>query len=133
MFYKILTEMFLELNIPLLIFSYIHFFFYMLVCFSPIIFPYYCDFYIYLFMNGVILQWILMDGCILTNKDVFKSDFVRVLYFSGLFNDLNYIDTIDYISNLVIIPAYFYYTMKLGYLVIFTLLFLCLVFDIKIK
>ena len=125
--------MFLELNIPLLIFSYIHFFCYMLVCFSPIIFPYYCDLYIYLFMNGVILQWILMDGCILTNKDVFKSDFVRVLYFSGLFNDLNYIDTIDYISNLVIIPAYFYYTIKLGYLLIFTLLFLCLVFDIKIK
>lgn len=125
--------MFLELNIPLLIFSYIHFFFYMLVCFSPIIFPDYCDFYIYLFMNCVILHWIFMDGCILTHKDVFKSDFVRVLYFSGFFNDLNYIDTLDYISNLVIIPAYFYYTIKLGYLLIFTLLFLCLVFDIKIK
>ena len=125
--------MILEVNLPILIFSYLHFFAYTILCFSPLIIPSEYEYYNYLFICAVIIQWLTLDGCILTNKDVFESDFVRVLYFSGLFSDLNYIDVLEYISNLVILPAFIYYSIKFRYLLVGLILSLFLVHRIKIK
>lgn len=123
----------IEINLPVLIFSYFHFLCYLILCFSPLIIPFEYEYYTYLFICAVIIQWIILDGCILSNKDVFESDFVRVLYFSGLFSDLNYIDVLEYISNLVILPAFIYYSIKFKYLLLGLILLLFLVHRIKIK
>lgn len=123
----------IEINLPVLIFSYFHFFCYLILCLSPLIIPLEYEYYNYLFLCGVIIQLIILDGCILSNKDGFESDFVRVLYFSGFFSDLNYIDVFEYISNLVILPAFIYYSIKFKFLLVGLTLLVCLIQRIKIK
>ena len=123
----------IEINLTVLIFSYLHFFCYLILCLSPLIIPLEYEYYNYLFICGVITQWILLDGCILSNKDIFESDFVRVLYFSGFFKDLNYIDVFEYISNLVILPAFIYYSIKFRYFLVGLIFLLSLTQRIKIK